>query len=153
MANIENKVSTYVKVPDPWPSNQGWIHRLEFTLWHLIGWRASMCLEICLDTERPGPNGCSSCKAARRQLGQEECLWCCGVDASNQEELTPGRPAGGPRGPHEEGAHGPQQLQVGQDGEGLHWTRWPGNQSCHHLEESCLHKLILIVLAVYLYGK
>ena len=24
---------------------------LGFTLWHLIGWRASMCLEICLDTD------------------------------------------------------------------------------------------------------
>ena len=77
----------------------------------------------------------------------------CGVDASNQEELRPGRLAGGPHGPHEEGAHGPQQLQVGRDGEGLRRTRWPAIQSCHHPEESCLHKLILIVLAVYLYGK
>ena len=77
----------------------------------------------------------------------------CGVDASNQVKTRPGRLAGGHRGPHDEGAHGPQRLQVGRDGEVLHWTRWPGNQSCHHPEESCLHKLILIVLAVYLFGK
>ena len=93
---------------------------------------------------------------ARQQEGnlvKRSVFGVCGVDASSQEELRPGRLAGGPRGPHEEGAHGPQRLQVGRDGEGLRRTRWPAIQSCHHPEESCLHKLILIVLAVYLYGK
>ena len=48
----------------------------------------------------------------------------CGVDASNQEELRPGRPAGGPHGPHEEGAMAPndcrldemEKVFIGQDG-------------------------------------
>ena len=93
---------------------------------------------------------------ARQQEGnlvKRSVFGVCGVDASNQVKTRPGRLAGGHRGPHEEGAHVPQQLQVGQDGEGLHRTRWPSNRGCLHLEESCLHKLILIVLAVYLYGK
>ena len=63
---------------------------------------------------------------ARQQEGnlvKRSVFGVCGVDASNQEELRPGGPAGGHRGLHEEGAHGPQQLQVGRDGKGLHRTR------------------------------